>query len=319
MLTSVAFGGSEGMKPFLFTPLVMAFMAAHLTQAADELFHGPNTHCRAMALEGPLIPADVPRLRKLTAQAVAEKDGEGILNLTWIGADPEWVRGTRWYEAAVQQKLYRSLIAGAATGDNDKVLAALDKGADINVNLARNMHMGPLIWAAGCNHVDTVDLLLRRGANVNGTATWDSGMEGAVEGETPLIFAAFYAQHDAVRLLLSRGANPNAQNTVIPDLRKPERRKWDTPLLASGSAETTEILLAHRADPNLVHWDGTSPLMLAAEAGWTAVVEMLLAHGASPTLRNADGLTAADLARKHNHPAVANLIDAWNGGPARSR
>src|SRR5262249_3606434 len=118
---------------------------------------------------------------------------------------------------------------------------------------------------------------------------------------------------DMVELLLGAGADPNAQSIVIRDVNQMpfEVRKWDTPLLAAGSAPTAAILLRRGADPNRLKWDGTSPLMIAAQDGGRAWCRALLAHGAASSPKDAEGLTAADLARKYGHPEVAAMIEVW--------
>jgi ankyrin repeat protein len=63
--------------------------------------------------------------------------------------------------------------------------------------------------------LDTIKLLVARGADVNGADQY---------GRTALIMAARYGRIEIVRFLLARDANPNAESIM---------RKWKTPLIAA--------------------------------------------------------------------------------------
>ena len=62
-----------------------------------------------------------------------------------------------------------------------------------------------LMWASSYGQVPTVQLLLKRGAQVD--------FEGQ-EGETPLLLAAAGGHHEVVRLLLTEGAAVNHADEV---------------------------------------------------------------------------------------------------------
>jgi hypothetical protein len=53
----------------------------------------------------------------------------------------------------------------------------------------------------------------------------------------------------------------------------------------------------------------TTPLMMAARGGYTAVVTLLLAEGADPTLKNEAEMNAADFARSQGFKDLARLLD----------
>ena len=94
----------------------------------------------------------------------------------------------------------------------------------------------PLIQAARTGSLDTIELLLDAGADVNMPAPtgddWDA---------TPLQHAILARQSGAVRLPLGRGADPNR---IGPNAPAPL-------LLAAGDADPTFVTLplAHGADP----------------------------------------------------------------------
>ena len=249
------------------------------------------------------------------AHAATENDWPTIRVLIWDNADPAWVRSSAWYDSAVREKRNAELLKAAAGGDDERVLAAIEAGADVNVMAGVDNYMSPLIWAAACDHASTVELLITHGADVNIAGRSELSHGGILDNHTPLIAAADQANDEIVEILLKHGANPNAQSWVISDLEtdKPAWRPWNTPLLASGSMRTTEILLAHGADPNITRYDGTSALMEVGGVDQYAWSKLLLAHGASPRQRNREGDTAADIARRRFDAALAELIENWAG------
>jgi ankyrin repeat protein len=299
------------------TRFLLCFVAAlclgRLEARAGESIYGINAQCDAIAGLG--LGGD-DQVGKVMADAVAKNDWELMRRMIGLGADPELARASPRYGDAKSERLNVELVAAAAAGDDAGVLAALQRGADVNFQANLFDIMSPLIWAAGCDHLVTVALLIDRGADVNIGSRYSAGPKGAVEGFTPLMHAAEYANDAIVELLLSKGADVNAQFFTILDVdRVPVTRlKWDTALLTAGSTAVTEILLRHNADPNIVRADGTSPLMNAAIYGNLAACKLLRAHGASPDLKNTEHETAADLARRHKHSDVAEMIERWSAG-----
>jgi ankyrin repeat protein len=306
------------MKLFILCFLVSVGLG-QLEATAGESIYGINIKCQFMEHHALGDDAFSNQTRKTMADAVAQNDWPLMRGMIWLGADPDMARASPWYDAAKRERLNADLVEAAAAGDDETVLAALQRGGDASFQADLLEYMSPLMWAAGCDHLSTVDILIAHGANVNVGSRYDNGEAWAVEGSTPLIWAAEYANDAIVELLLSKGADVNAQELTIHDAQKaPDKKdKWDTALLASGSLATTEILLRHNADPNIVRSDGTSPLMLAASHGNDAQCKLLLEHGASPGLKNTDGSTASDLAREYKHAGVAAMIDQWPARTAR--
>jgi ankyrin repeat protein len=113
----------------------------------------------------------------------------------------------------------------------------------------------PLHWAASFGQVEVVQLLLGRGADV----------EGCLAGLTPLQSAARAGQRAVYELLLARGARPNLFVAA-----------------AVGSIEDIAARLnAEPTDVNSRDEYGTPPLHIAAEQWRDEAVRLLLERGAA--------------------------------------
>lgn len=155
--------------------------------------------------------------------------------------------------------------------------------------------------------------LIRQGADVNTrSALWQF---------TPLTEAAFTEDDALMRLSLARGAQVDAPgNSGRSALNEAAGTPRGLPLV--------QMLLASGADPNYRSAQGSTPLIVAARFGQTAVMAELLAHGAELERRDAEGRTALLLAaRLGEYPSVALLaqhgaslaaVDRHGDGPVRS-
>ena len=130
-----------------------------------------------------------------------------------------------------------------------------------------------LHWAAHSNDLETVQLLLRAGANAKAASRY---------GVTPLSEAATYGSAALVEALLKAGADANTLTT----------ERGETVLMTAsraGNAEAVKVLLEHGADANAKEsFRGQTSLMWAAAENHPDVVKLLLAHGADPKVRSSD-------------------------------
>ena len=126
-----------------------------------------------------------------------------------------------------------------------------------------------LHWASYRDDVESADLLIGAGANVNATNDL---------GATPLWTASLNGSAAMVRRLLETGADPNLALQL-----------GETPVMVaarSGSPDVVEQLLAQGADIEARAARGQTALMWAVAQQHADVVELLLAHGADVHARS---------------------------------
>ncbi|XP_058429134.1 ankyrin repeat and SOCS box protein 3 isoform X1 [Marmota monax] len=142
----------------------------------------------------------------------------------------------------------------------------LEAGADPNATTLEETT--PLFLAVENGQIDVLRLLLRHGANVNGSHSmcgWNS-----------LHQASFQENAEIIKLLLKKGANKECQDDF-----------GITPLFVAaqyGKLESLNILISSGANVNCQALDKATPLFIAAQEGHTKCVELLLSSGANPDL-----------------------------------
>ena len=139
-----------------------------------------------------------------------------------------------------------------------------------------------LLWAAHWNDLETADLLIRAGADVN--AANDLRV-------TPLSLACTNANAALVERLLGAGANPNTPIAT-----------GETPIMTcagTGSADAVRMLIARGADVNAKEpSQNQTALMWAAAERHADVVKTLIEHGADLQARTKKGFSALHFAAR---------------------
>jgi ankyrin repeat protein len=140
----------------------------------------------------------------------------------------------------------------------------------------------PLHWAAGCDDVEVMEVLLDHGADIEA--------EGAViGGGTPLADAVAFGQWKAARRLIERGATADLWQAAALGLMDRVEASFSpgTPpapedvtnafwcACHGGQRAGAEYLLQKGANPNWTGHDKLTPLEAARRSGATEVVEWL--------------------------------------------
>ncbi|UKZ76145.1 hypothetical protein TrVFT333_003841 [Trichoderma virens FT-333] len=185
--------------------------------------------------------------------------------------------------------------------DDQLVISLLDRGAEVSTRVFREVAwngMNKLIEymlnkgydisakgdvsvtsAVARGHIDTLQLLLSHGANVESIAIVKLLIEygakvnsiGASKDGTALCAAASNGSHSACRLLLDKGADPNCEEAL--------------PLLAAINSKDNisviEMLLKKGADPMKENYKHEYPLEKAVYHGRDDIVRLFLKHRAN--------------------------------------
>jgi ankyrin repeat protein len=223
---------------------------------------------------------------------------------TRVGNPPNWVlpnsvpgfgHGIGIVRGGLPPRGSRAPIAGGMTpllyaardGRLDMVRELLAAHADIEG--ADPNGITPLISAITNNHPQVARFLIEKGANIQ-VADW--------YGRTPL-WTAIETRNmdvdngtfensvnrapflDLVTVLLDKGADPNIRVKEVPPIRRAFLRvtgslSWvdftgQTPFVTAalaGDVAVMRLLLAHKADPKIPTFDGTTALMAAAGVNW---------------------------------------------------
>jgi ankyrin repeat protein len=314
------------------------------------------------------------------ANAIRGQRSDIAILLVQSGADPNY-RGftgsTLFYEAATElnsPQLVREMlrngatIKGANSTNNNPVLVSvlsyvrqnmrtnahaqiarllIEAGADVNERASKGVsgaNQTPLMLAAQNDDVETIEMLLKRGAKVNDVVTTEQN-----QGATALMFAAHKQNERAVQLLLRHGANPNIAPRKRSDdisnsalLHVVANYVGQTQKLSQKQRRMVRALLAHGANVNLgneysmplksvagrfapditreflrrgakVNWQsksGWTALMSAADSGDLPTTELLLQHGANPQLQDENGKTALYWARRQKYRDVVRVLES---------
>ncbi|MEQ9495771.1 MAG: ankyrin repeat domain-containing protein [Deltaproteobacteria bacterium] len=168
------------------------------------------------------------------------------------------------------------LLAAARLGHEAVVSALLDAHADPLAHTKVEVSKGrsgatPLFLASVGGHTKVVERLLAADVPVDrGTLYGETPLSGAVTGDIAI-----------VRRLLAAGADVNAQDELTKQ----------TPVglaAAQGRAEVLALLLAREPEFAVRDTNGLTPLDLAAAFGHARAVELLLAAGAPVETEQAD-------------------------------
>jgi ankyrin repeat protein len=162
------------------------------------------------------------------------------------------------------------LLDAASIGDLEGVKAAIEDGADPDYVSNGVFGQSALKVAAAHGYVDVIELLLKRGANINIVDE---------DGSTPLMYALLHENNNAVKILVANGA----------DVRRAGGIWGHTPLhlaAMNGDPDIVKLLLERGARINVLNDRRVTPLDMASNM---RVVDFLLSKGAAVSGFSADG------------------------------
>lgn len=174
------------------------------------------------------------------------------------------------------------LHEAALVADPELIGALLDARAEVDKALPEGET--PLMLASRTDGVAAVELLIRRGANVNVVERW--------QGQTPLMYAAAYDRARVAAALIAAGADVNA---MTPRIELPPRlpaARFNvefpaggmTPVLLAarqGAEKALRVLIDNGADLDQTSPEGFSPLVLAIHNLHYGAAKLLVDAGAS--------------------------------------
>lgn len=155
-------------------------------------------------------------------------------------------------------------------------------GGDVNAKFVGRHSETPLHWAASCDDVAAIDVLLDHGADIEAPGS-------VIGGGTPISDAVAFGQWKAARRLVERGARTTLWQAAALGLMDrllgyfaaapppiPEEITnafWCA--CHGGQRATAEYLLGRGADLNWIGHDHLTPLDAATRSGATELVEWL--------------------------------------------
>ncbi len=246
-----------------------------------------------LLLKGADVHARAKDGRSALVTAVSSGHDIGVLSLIAAGASPFAVtpKGSLMVYAEhgptayllksfhlmpVPKKVETNPVAimfeAAKRGDVAGVAQALDSG--IKPDAPYDVERTAMDWAVLWGQFEVVDLLLKRGADVN--------HQHPSDGQHPLHALASWGV---------QGSNS-----------------------AKVGAEHIQMIIERGANPNVAMKDGSTPLMIAAKEGSVGpILEALLKGGAEINARNAAGLTALAVARKYGRAEMIEFLQSRGG------
>lgn len=217
-----------------------------------------------------------------------------------------------------------SLHWAVKEGRIDDVLLLLENGANIELI---NQESTPLYVAIYYEHLELVNILIKKGANVNALMT---NSEGSIS--SPLFTAVVGGNHDIVKALIAAGADINFISTI-----KGEHKRSIIIEAMSGnhySPDIIETLLSEGVDPTGINGDNAplttaifqrkfeiatlllskninlnypEPLLTAIQMNQVEIVRTLVSKGVNVNSPIPD-YTILQIAKFHNNAAIIDIL-----------
>jgi ankyrin repeat protein len=228
--------------------------------------------------------------------AVATQNGTTILMAAALDVDKVRLLLARGADATFRSSAGNDAATAAASyrGSAEAIRVLLDAGADAEPPESVKARQSPLLLASMSGDLETVSLLLARGAGANPRPN--------PSGNSPISEAITFGRADIVRTLIRAGAKTDLVERTGVNLLH-----WAT---ITNRADVVADLVRSGVDINAIDDAGFTPLMYAAtiDFGDTATLSALLAAGADRTIKNESGRTPLQQARRLGHIRLARVL-----------
>jgi ankyrin repeat protein len=211
------------------------------------------------------------------------------------GADPD-TRKTPPGAARSNDGLATPLIYAAECNVLPVVQLLLE--SDAQVNLCRADGCAAIYFAAQNGHITVLETLIAANADINQMAS---------DGTTPLHAAAMWGETAAANVLLAAGATTTA--APVPPLLVACAHGYPNVVRSLLAADADVTARMDGSDQHLMGNGGNTALMLAVGAPEHSllIVQMLQCYGADPTAVNGGGETAETIAQWGEEPNAVVL------------
>ena len=204
--------------------------------------------------------------------------------------------------------LREEVLEAAKSGDAvllNEILMKLDCTKRISVLAAFERRNTPLILAVQNGNLDSVKVLLKYGADIEGRGYLiylgeDDPIRRVYRSCTPLFVAAAYGNVEILKFLVENGANVNTNNN----------HDSISPLMVAIKHQFTDavsFLIDQGADVNSQDNSGKTALHCAVEQNFDAL-SCLITHGADINAVTNEKCTPLMIACKHNNDRVVNFL-----------
>lgn len=188
----------------------------------------------------------------------------------------------------------------------------------------------PLGLATSLNLTDIIELLISFKHPIDAVDRHD---------RTPLYIACYYGFQEALKILLDHKASvtflhpqthasplliacqqrhPHILPLLLPDassLVNYQDKKGLSPLFLATLYQlhsAVELLLTHKADPNIQNKEGLTPLHITSQNGYLSQTRLLLQYGASPDIQTFNGYTPLHLSVLYELTDITQLLIQHN-------
>lgn len=280
-------------------------------------------HWAAREVNIPIVEFLISKKVNLNIQATYGDDEEGFSGITALY---DSINGSRWGVAKLLIKAGADVNLSIQTGNQDSLLQTAINYQDIDfktiemlvdagavINATNKNGWTALHWAVRGNHLNVVEFLLNKNANINAQARYNDDEEGFT-GFTPLYDAVSNSFWDVAKFLIKKGADVNIQKETDNCESVLQRAiMQDNPDL-----ETIKMII-EKADVNYQNKNSWTALHYASRYNNTEILSLLIQAGANLNLEatyNDDeegfaGITTLyDAISQSNWEIVNLLLDA---------